>query len=59
MHGRAMRILLTTLLRQPLATMDQFEHRNLCLYRLRYDYDTQQFSVELANDTRHLLPLAV
>ncbi len=59
MHGRAIRILLTTLLRQPLSHMDHFEHRNLCLYVLRYDYASGHFALELANDTRHLLPLAV
>jgi broad specificity phosphatase PhoE len=55
MHGRAMRILLTWLLNKPLADMDQFEHSNLCLYQLDYNYETQQFTVELANDTAHLI----
>ncbi len=34
MHGRAMRILLTQLLRYPLAEMDAFPHENLALYEL-------------------------
>jgi broad specificity phosphatase PhoE len=55
MHGRAMRILLTWLLNEPLADMDRFEHSNLCLYLLDYNYDTQQFTVERANDTAHLI----
>ena len=55
MHGRAMRILLTWLLNEPLADMDQYEHSNLCLYQLDYNYDTQQYTVELANDTAHLI----
>ncbi|MFD2569560.1 histidine phosphatase family protein [Spirosoma soli] len=59
MHGRAMRILLCWLTNQPLAQMDQFEHSNLCLYKLRYDYDTAAFTIEVANDTSHLLSLAL
>ncbi len=55
MHGRAMRILLCWLTNRPLAQMDDFEHSNLCLYKLQYNYDTQTFIVELANDTAHLL----
>lgn len=34
MHGRAMRVLLTQLLRYPLAEMDAFPHENLGLYEL-------------------------
>lgn len=59
MHGRAMRILLCWLTNRPLAQMDYFEHSNLCLYKLRYDYDTQTFDIELSNDTAHLLSLAL
>ncbi|SOD79648.1 probable phosphoglycerate mutase [Spirosoma fluviale] len=59
MHGRAMRILLCWLTNQPLSTMDQFEHSNLCLYKLQYDYDKATFTIELANDTAHLLSLAL
>ncbi len=59
MHGRAMRILLCWLTKQPLSSMDLFEHSNLCLYKLCYDYDTQTFTIELANDTAHLLTLAL
>ncbi len=55
MHGRAMRILLCWLTNRPLSQMDYFEHANLCLYKLRYDYDTRTVAVELANDTAHLL----
>jgi broad specificity phosphatase PhoE len=43
MHGRAMRIMLCHLLGLPLSAQDQFEHRNLCLYRLHYS--GQQFSI--------------
>ncbi|WP_461147259.1 histidine phosphatase family protein [Spirosoma pulveris] len=59
MHGRAMRILLCWLTNQPLSTMDQFEHSNLCLYKLQYSYETETFTIELANDTAHLLSLAL
>ncbi|WP_461091682.1 histidine phosphatase family protein [Spirosoma gilvum] len=59
MHGRAMRILLSWLTNQPLAQMDQFEHSNVCLYKLHYDYDSATFTIDLANDTAHLLSLAL
>lgn len=55
MHGRAMRILLAQLLGLPLSEMDNFEHSNVCLYKLVYDYDTRQFQVTLSNDTSHLM----
>lgn len=59
MHGRAMRILLCWLTNRPLAQMDYFEHSNLCLYKLRYDYDTRAFDIQLSNDTAHLLSLVL
>ncbi len=59
MHGRAMRILLCWITNQPLSNMDQFEHSNLCLYKLHYNYDSSVFTIELANDTAHLLSLAI
>jgi len=59
MHGRAIRILLTVLFDQPLSAMDEYEHRNLCLYLLHYDYPSRRFALERTNDTRHLLPLMV
>lgn len=59
MHGRAMRILLCWITNQPLANMDHFEHSNVCLYKLHYDYLTETFSIESANDTAHLLSLAL
>ncbi|GAB3940094.1 histidine phosphatase family protein [Spirosoma harenae] len=59
MHGRAIRILLSWLTNQPLSKMDQFEHSNLCLYKLQYDYESAQFTIELSNDTAHLLSLAI
>ncbi len=57
MHGRAMRILLSWLLGKPLARMDEFEHSNLCLYKLTYQAETGLFTLNVANDTTHLLGL--
>jgi broad specificity phosphatase PhoE len=55
MHGRAMRILLCTLLHYPLHCMDEFEHQNLCLYKIIFTGTL--FRVELSNDTQHLVNL--
>ena len=52
MHGRAIRILLCTLLKHPLKSMDMFEHENLCLYLLNHDGSV--FTLERYNDTAHL-----
>jgi len=52
MHGRAMRILLCTILNRPLKEMDSFEHENLCLYKLSYKNDA--FKADLLNDVQHL-----
>lgn len=58
MHGRAIRILLTHLLDLPLSSMDDFEHSNLCLYKLSYSYHTRSFTLEVNNDVAHLMVLA-
>jgi probable phosphoglycerate mutase len=58
MHGRAIRILLTHLLNLPLSSMDDFEHSNLCLYKLSYSYKTETFTLEVNNDVAHLMVLA-
>ena len=55
MHGRAIRILLCMLMNYPLKSMDMFEHQNLCLYVV--NYSGSMFSVELYNNTDHLLSL--
>ena len=52
MHGRAIRILLCTLLRYPLRCMDTFDHQNLCLYQLHHN--GSYFTVERYCDTDHL-----
>ena len=59
MHGRAMRILLTQILNRPLHEMDEFEHSNVCLYKLNFSYKTNSFMIEAANDITHLLMLEV
>jgi broad specificity phosphatase PhoE len=52
MHGRAMRILLATLMENSLKNMDQFEHNNLGLYIIQIDGG--KISLEKTNDTEHL-----
>ena len=52
MHGRAMRILLTTLLNYPLSSMDRFAHQNMGFYHLTYDENT--FTLVMANDAVHV-----
>ncbi|MGA0560042.1 histidine phosphatase family protein [Larkinella sp. VNQ87] len=59
MHGRAIRILLSWLMNESLATMDRYEHSNLCLYKLTYDYETRVFRIDVANDSTHLLALVM
>ncbi|MFN0274606.1 MAG: histidine phosphatase family protein [Chitinophagales bacterium] len=51
-HGRAMRILLCTMLAKPLQFMDTFPHQNVCLYKL--NFADSVFTVEKFNDTTHL-----
>jgi probable phosphoglycerate mutase len=53
MHGRAMRIFLSLILRYDLRYMDQFEHHNLCLYLLEQLAD-DSFVVKKFNDREHL-----
>lgn len=52
MHGRAIRILMTTLLNYELKCMDNFEHHNLGLYII--SYTGSMFSVDKYNCTKHL-----
>jgi probable phosphoglycerate mutase len=58
MHGRAMRIFLCLLLRNPLKDMDIFQHSNTCLYILHYTIDGG-FELVVENDTSHLAELLV
>lgn len=59
MHGRAMRVFLTTIFKEPLVHMDNYEHSNLCLYKIGYSYETNQFELEVSNDITHLLSLEI
>lgn len=52
MHGRAMRIFLSTLLNKPLHQMDEFPHHNVCVYKLLYN--KKSFTIELFNNLNHL-----
>jgi probable phosphoglycerate mutase len=54
MHGRAIRIFLCLMLGYDLSRMDEFEHANLCLYLLEYDYSKGSFHLQRANDQDHL-----
>jgi broad specificity phosphatase PhoE len=58
-HGRAMRILLSTLFDEPLAEMDKYPHNNLCLYQLEYIPEEQRIEILRTNDITHLLQLHV
>ena len=55
MHGRAMKSLLCMLLNQPLTQMEQFQHRNLCLYEVHINAEENHLT--RANDVTHLLHL--
>lgn len=57
MHGRAMRIFLSLILKYDLRYMDQFEHHNLCLYLLEQLPD-DTFVVKRFNDQEHLAALS-
>lgn len=50
-HGRALRILMCSVLGHPLNQMDDFPHANLGLYVLNYN---GKYSIERKNDTAHL-----
>ena len=52
MHGRALRILLCSVLGVSLKNMDDFKHHNLGLYVL--DFDGNNFSLETYNSIDHL-----
>ncbi len=59
MHGRALKILLANVLNNNLAKMDKYEHSNLCLYWLAFDYHTESLNVVKFNDTTHLKSLEI
>jgi broad specificity phosphatase PhoE len=59
MHGRAIRVLMSTLFNTPLKDMDQYSHSNLGLYLLEYDYEAKHFLILKDNDISHLFTLEV
>jgi probable phosphoglycerate mutase len=52
MHGRALKCFLCNLLQIPLSEMDNFEHKNLCLYIV--EFDGKDFKIIKSCDTTHL-----
>ena len=58
MHGRAMRIFLSLILKRDLRDMDQFEHNNLCLYLLSQG-EEGEFEIEKFNSQDHLANLVL
>lgn len=52
-HGRAMRILLSTMLETPLEEMDQYKHSNTCVYTLTDD--GRKIKMTTANCVDHLV----
>lgn len=52
MHGRAMRSFLCLLTGEPLSSMDQFKHSNLCLYVVQEN--SGNFEIVEANSVDHL-----
>lgn len=56
MHGRAMRIFLSEIMKTNLIHMDDYSHQNLCLYLLEQQED-DSFSLVKSNDVLHLKDL--
>lgn len=56
MHGRAMRIFLSLIMKEDLRHMDAFEHKNLCLYLIEENEDGT-FGLLKRNDIEHLKEL--
>jgi len=52
-HGRAMRILLCTMLRLDLSQMDDFPHTNTSVYQL--EWTKKGFELKVRNNTDHLV----
>lgn len=53
MHGRAMRIFLSLILKKELKNMDNYSHQNLCLYLLN-QLEDGEFELLKENDVNHL-----
>jgi 2,3-bisphosphoglycerate-dependent phosphoglycerate mutase len=59
MHGRALKILLSKIVHNDLSKMDSFEHSNLSLYLLSYNYGNNNYEILKHNDTQHLQALKI
>ncbi|MBN7815733.1 histidine phosphatase family protein [Algoriphagus pacificus] len=53
MHGRAMRIFLSLIMKHDLRHMDNYEHQNLCLYLLE-EKENGEYEILKRNDVSHL-----
>lgn len=51
-HGRALRMLVTRLLDEPVEAMEKYEHNNTGMYL--FEYDGEQITLIKENDTSHL-----
>lgn len=54
MHGRAMRLLMCLLMKEPINKMDNYPHQNTSLYIVDYNYDTKLFNFSSFNSLEHL-----
>lgn len=52
MHGRALRLILCTMMQTPLSEMDNYPHQNVVLYKV--EYRNGRFSLLEANSVTHL-----
>jgi probable phosphoglycerate mutase len=55
-HGRFIRAFMCTLTEKPLSEMDNFEHTNLCLYKVNL-LSNGTFEIEWHNNQAHLMEL--
>lgn len=55
-HGRYIRALMCTLTNKPLSEMDNFDHANLCLYKVNL-LSNGSFEIEQHNNQAHLVNL--
>lgn len=51
-HGRALRMLVTRILNEPIESMEKYEHNNTGLYV--FDFDGNEFKMKISNDIAHL-----
>ncbi|MDC0584362.1 histidine phosphatase family protein [Bacteroidales bacterium] len=54
MHGRALRIMLSWMLKTEIRDMENYKTPNTCVYIMEYDYDTKEFTCKEAANVDHL-----